>query len=63
MKLPWTCEKCGTHNYHYGACSCPDGRLKMVAAERAAIKQRLEVLDIIERDALSHTPTQQGGGK
>lgn len=51
MKLPWTCEKCGTRNYYHGPCSCPDGRLKMVAAERATIKQRLEVLDIIERDA------------
>lgn len=51
MKLPWTCEKCGQHNYHYGVCSCPAGRLKMVETERASIKNRLEALEIIERDA------------
>lgn len=38
MKLPWTCERCGTSNYHYGMCVATDECSEIAATKRSMRK-------------------------
>lgn len=50
--IPWKCGHCGKYVHHYSCCSCPDGRLQAIDAERKAIDDRLNQLNADEREIL-----------
>lgn len=49
MKLPWTCERCGTSNSHYGAC-VGSGLCRKINDTNRAMRKLLDLARQIRPD-------------